>query len=82
MATAAVVPQALIQAFLSAGAAAVVSKNPTHKACLSAAEVAAYFRELYKALFEDQCSISDAVNAAGEALFPSFKLCTAMCYPA
>lgn len=73
MATAAVLPQDTIQAFLSAGAAAVVSRNPTHKASLSAAEVAAYFRELYKALFEEQCSISDAVNAAGETLFTTFS---------
>ena len=66
VATAAVVPQSLVQAFLSAGAVAVVSRSSICKPDSSAAEIATYFRELYKALFEEQCSIIEAVKAAGE----------------
>ena len=74
------VPQDTIQAFLSAGAAAVISKTATHKPHLSAAEATAYFRELYQALFEEQCSISDAVNAAGETLFMIFSTLHSSCF--
>ena len=66
VATAAAVPQDLIQAFLSAGAVAVISRSPMSTPNSSAAEVAAYFRELYRALFEEQCSILEAVNIAGK----------------
>ena len=65
MATAAVVPQDLVQAFLSAGAVAVISRSPS-KPNSSAAEIATYFRELYTVLFEEHCSIIEAVNAVGE----------------
>ncbi|KAL3158161.1 hypothetical protein ABBQ32_011753 [Trebouxia sp. C0010 RCD-2024] len=65
VATAVMLPYHLIEAFLAVGAAAVVSKSPQHTSDLSAAEVAAYFRELYTALFDKQISILDAVNAAG-----------------
>lgn len=69
-------PYHLIEAFLAVGAAAVVSKSPQHTSDLSAAEVAAYFRELYTALFDKQISILDAVNAAGELLaWHSVVLC-------
>lgn len=66
MATAAAIPHDLVQAFLGAGAAAVISRSPNCNFDVSEAEVAAYFRELYKALFEERCSTIDAVNAAGE----------------
>ena len=66
VATAAVVPQDLVQAFLSAGAVAVISRSPTSKPMSSAAEVATYFREFYRALFEEQRSILGAVHTAGE----------------
>ena len=66
MASVAVLPRHLIEAFLTAGAAAVISRNPQHTSNLSAAEMAAYFRELYTALLEEQCSIVDAMRRAGE----------------
>lgn len=66
MATAAVLPHHLIEAFLAVGAAAVISRNPQHTSDLSAAEAAAYFKELYTALFAQQLSTLDAMNATGE----------------
>lgn len=67
VATAASLPEDLIKAFLAAGAAAVVCTNPTAKAHLGAVEVAQCFKELYRALFEDRCSTSEATDAAGES---------------
>lgn len=76
MSTAAVLSQNLVEAFLAVGATAVISRHPQHTADLSAAELAAYFRELYTALFDKQCSTADAVHAAGEPPARQFALQT------
>ena len=76
VATAASMPEDLIKAFLSAGAAAVISRSPSAKAELGAVQVAQFFEELYRVLFEDCGSISDALDAAGGSrVNPADSMC-------
>jgi len=78
--TDAAIPHDLIQAFLTAGATAVICWDAKSGSSSYGAEVASYFKEFYGTLFGKAATVSAAMEAAGGyTCFSGDMQCTHIC---